>query len=187
MEDGDAPWNAALKGRFDEYLQSLPDLNQIVKDGKMALLHIACRGPNARAVLRLLTQYGMDVNHKLVYTGCTPLDWALLYGADDEVIKILCAAGAKVGYKAKQLAFDHFMSISYDQICILIANGMRVNTNCICKACREAMDVQRRVDRCRAATVAMIRVKRAGSLQHWDRFLLREMAFEIWKTRVNHW
>ena len=37
--------------------------------------------------------------------------------------------------------------------------------------------------RCRAAVVAMLRVKRAGKLWMWDKFLLAELALCVWATR----
>jgi hypothetical protein len=44
---------------------------------------------------------------------------------------------------------------------------------------------ERGVLRCRAAVVAMLRVKRAGKLWMWDKFLLLEMALCIWSTRYD--
>ncbi len=42
---------------------------------------------------------------------------------------------------------------------------------------------ERGVLRCRAAVVTMLRVRRAGQLWMWDKFLLAEMALCIWATR----
>jgi hypothetical protein len=42
---------------------------------------------------------------------------------------------------------------------------------------------QRGVLRCRSATIAMIRVKRAANLTHVDKNLLIYMALQIWVTR----
>ena len=44
---------------------------------------------------------------------------------------------------------------------------------------------ERGVLRCRAAVVAMLRVKRAGRLLVWDKFLLKQMALDVWATRYD--
>ena len=69
---------------------------------------------------------------------------------------------------------------------VLVANGVRLST--VRKDYREVITpelvaFERGVLRCRAAVVAMLRVKRAGQLWMWDKFLLAELAVCIWSTR----
>lgn len=45
------------------------------------------------------------------------------------------------------------------------------------------MVYEQRVLSCRLSVVALLMVKRAGSLWKWDKFLVREIAFELWATR----
>ena len=49
----------------------------------------------------------------------------------------------------------------------------------------EMVAFERGVLRCRAAVVAMLRVKRAGRLWMWDKFLLLEIAVCLWSTRYD--
>ena len=73
-------------------------------------------------------------------------------------------------------------------VCVLMANGVRLST--VRKDHRKfitpALEAfERGVLCCRAAVVAMLRVKRAGKLWMWDKFLLLEMALCIWSTRYD--
>ena len=49
----------------------------------------------------------------------------------------------------------------------------------------ELVAFERGVLRCQEAVVAMLRVKRAGKLWMWDKFLLAELALCIWSTRYD--
>ena len=71
---------------------------------------------------------------------------------------------------------------------VLLANGVRVASlrRDLCnKVAPELFTFERGVLRCRAATVAMLRVKRAShdTMVRWDRYLLAELAVCVWSTR----
>ena len=75
---------------------------------------------------------------------------------------------------------------------MLVANGVRLST--VRKGDRdlttpELEAFERGVLRCRAAVVALLRVKRAGArLVRWDKYLLKQMAIDLWMTRcVKEW
>lgn len=38
--------------------------------------------------------------------------------------------------------------------------------------------------KCRKAVIALLRVKRAGNLWQWDKFLLKEIAYAVWSMRM---
>ena len=71
---------------------------------------------------------------------------------------------------------------------VLMANGVRLST--VNEYRRDLITpeleaFERGVLRCRAAVVAVLRVKRAGQLWMWDKFLLAELALCIWSTRYD--
>lgn len=92
--------------------------------------------------------------------GYIPLDWAI--GGTEKREKYLCAR-------------------------LLIAAGSRlanVHKKKRSKITPELAEFERHVLRCRSAAVALLRVKRAGNLWRWDRFLLREIALAVWAARI---
>lgn len=71
---------------------------------------------------------------------------------------------------------------------VLLANGVRLSTVCRSSAIHitsELVKFEQGVLRCRTAAVALMRVKKAGNLWRWDKFLLREMAIAVWATRYS--
>lgn len=156
------------------------------------LLHIACTGPDQMAVVALIQNKLVDVNS----SDClkwTPVHFAVMY-RQIRAVEILCAAGANL--KACDVdgnaPIDHALmpySVPGDETArALIANGVRLNT--VNKKHQyyidpELMAFERGVLRCRSAAVAMMRVKRAGKLARWDKFLLKEMTICVWATRYD--
>ena len=75
-----------------------------------------------------------------------------------------------------------------DCVRVLVANGVRLST--VREGNRpyitpELEAFERGVLRCRAGVMAMLRVKRAGQLWMWDKFLMLEIALSIWATRYD--
>lgn len=154
------------------------------------LLHYACLGDNLAAVEALLAQ-GLDVNAQ-ASDGSTPACWASSH-TQPQTLEVLCARGAALR------AINHHNEAPLDLallssrctgaddcVRVLLANGVRLNT-----ALEDRHDLitpelaafERGVLHCRAAVVAMLRVKRAGKLSHWDKFLLALIARDMWMTR----
>lgn len=169
------------KGYLIKLLKTLPREHWRVcdKDGR-SLLHYACRGPNANAITMLLTTKSATVHDCDIYE-IRPIDVALAY-CQASVIEILLAAGAQLQAVHCERAVRRIGSgepRAPHVVRTLCANGMRLNANIT----PEMRRFEAGVLRCRTAVVALLRVKQAGNLVRWDRFLLRELAYALWSTR----
>lgn len=181
------------RGLLDALLKNLPrerwaECNQ----GEVTFLHHALRGPNVDAVALLLQSKVVDVNARTVWGG-TPVDFAVAYN-QSRALELLCAAGANIRSHSSsiQLPIDDALIRFPDSAAVLqvlLANGVRLSTankrtqDCITSNMRE---FERGVLRCRVAVVALLRVKKAGSLWRWDKFLLKEIAYSVWSTRCGY-
>lgn len=153
------------------------------------LLHLACHGQVAAAVA-LIQSGRMDVNAR-DDKECTPAIYAAVF-EQPRVLEVLCAAGAdlraadKHGRSLFDLIISNRSAAAVETHHVLVANGLRLSTVCAEESrfiSSELWAFERGVLRCRTAVVAMMRVKKAGELWRWDRFLLREMAYAVWATR----
>ncbi len=176
-----------------ELLAKLPRERWAERDeAGLTLLHHACRGPNVAAVVALVQSGLVDVNARNSW-GRTPVHDAASY-KQPRVLEVLCAAGADLR------ARDGHGTTPIDRALIraevdggktarvLVANGVRLST--VHEVRRkyitpELEAFEHGVLCCRAAVVAMLRVKRAAKLWMWDKFLLAEMAVCIWSTRYD--
>ncbi len=186
-------WNAfgeaSRGGRFMELFVKLPrELWAERDENGYTLLHHACFGPNVAAVVELLQSGLVD------YAASTK---------QPRVLEALCAADVDLRALTRDgsAPIDGALRNAYkddgETLRVLVANGVRLSTvNKACykftmpeRACKlitpELEAFERGVLCCRAAVVAMLRVKRAGQLWMWDKFLLLEMAVCIWATRYD--
>ena len=161
------------------------------RDGR-TLLHCACMGPNVPATVALL-QSKVDVNSRDVMWKWTPAHFAARW-MEPRALELLCAAGADlraqtvVGNAPLDLVFLNAARHGDSTARVLVANGVRLSTvrgNYRGYITRQLEAFERGVLRCRAVVVAMLRVKKAGKLWQWDKFLLREMAYAVWATRYD--
>ena len=107
------------------------------------------------------------------------------------VLELLCAAGTDL--RARNSNGETPIDVAIRGapswcVHVLVANGVRLST--VREHCRylitpELEAFERGVLCCRAAVVAMLRVKRAGQLRMWDKFLLLDIALCIWATRYD--
>lgn len=104
---------------------------------------------------------------------------------------VLCATGASLRATASGDAPLDLAVIHGNGQCarVLLANGVRLSM--VREDFRHAISpelkaFERGVLRCRAASVAMLRVKRAGHLVLWDKFLLNQLALDMWATRTDN-
>lgn len=181
---------AAAAGRLMALLETLPRNCWTERDPitDYTLLHYACWGNHVAVVAALLAQ-GLDVNAR-AKSGWSPAHVAVV-NHKARVLKVLCAAGAAL--RATNLHGDSLLDsalFTHTTECmhVLLANGVRLSTasnKCLRFITPELMAFERGVLCCRAAVVTMMRVKRAGKLVRWDRFLLAHMAREIWMTRYS--
>lgn len=185
--DWDAFRNAGEQGQLMELLEKLPRERWAEWEyDKETILHSACRGPNAKAVAALL-KAKVEVHSRNDIFGVTPVHYAVL-NAQPRILEMLCAAGADL--RAQTSARTTPLDFAVDQgdftARVLMANGVRLSTvrsDYRFRIKAKLAAFERGVLRCRAAVVAMMRVKKAGELWQWDKFLLREMAYAVWATR----
>ena len=114
----------------------------------------------------------------------TPLILAIEW-RQPTMLELLCAAGTK------PQGLDLALLYCGGTARVLIANGARlreVRQDRRRYITPELEAFERGVLRCRMIVVAMLRVKKAGNLWRWDKFLLREVAYAVWATRAqNGW
>lgn len=189
-------WNslrdASVNGRFKEFVMSQSRERWAFRcSSGRTLLHWACMGANAAAVAALIQSELVDANAQ-DKCGYTAAHCAAEYG-EFEALEILCLAGADLRARSRcgstplELAIWNLPSDSRTA-CVLVANGVRLST--VSEDRRkyityELEAFERGVLRCRMAVVAMLRVKQAGKLWWWDKFLLRELAYALWSTRYD--
>ena len=183
----DVFYEAGEEGRLVELLGTLPRGRWAERDEYgNTLLHHACLGPNAAAVVALVQSGLVNARDKW---GTTPTHYASR--CQPRLMEVLCAAGADLrtrndgGYAPIDRALQN---ADKDCVRVLVANGVRLST--VREGNRpyitpELEAFERGVLRCRAGVMAMLRVKRAGKLWMWDKFLLAEMAVCTWATRYD--
>lgn len=159
-------------------------------------LHYACREPGTAAlamVVKLVRRKGTNLNARGRY-GWAPVHYAAAT-RQRRILEILCVAGANLQARSNEnftpidvALINSVAGDSYETVCVLIANGVRLNTvhetyrRYITK---ELVAFEWRVLQCRSAVVALLRVKRVGKLPCWDKFLLKEIAIAVWTTRYD--
>ena len=189
--DWDVFREASRSGHLLELLMKLPRERWAEQDEYgNTLLHCACVGPNTAAAVVLL-QSGLVCMNARNKTGNTPAHRTAAW-LQPRVLEVLCAVGAdlRVRDNIGHAPIDRALAFSrlYDALAVraLVANGVRLST--ARKDYRNAITpeleaFERGVLRCRSAVAALLRVKRAGRLWQWDKFLLRELAYAVWATR----
>ena len=196
MEEGDDSFilfeggvsDAPLGNRGDSMRAILEEMYGDGNDGYP--LHGACMKGNVIETRALLAR-GADPN---IYAtdGMTAVHFACLYHHPD-VLKLLCAAGAKlrerasVGYWPLNLALDDCRHDPDSMECakILLSNGVRLSTVKYGKVPPAVLiSFEIGILKIRSAVVALLKVKDRGGLHRWDRFLLKEIALQIWAARA---
>lgn len=181
--------SAASGGELMVFLLALPRTRWGEWDmGGRTLLHYACTGPNVAAVTALLAR-GLDVNERDAL-GWRPVHHAA-WNRQTRALELLCAAGASLRLKESQgfTAIDKaLMRGSSSCVRVLMAHGVRLST--VNVTCRHYVTPQleafeRALLQCRAAVVAMLRVKKPRRLVMWDKYLLALMARDVWATRYD--
>lgn len=176
------------RGQLMAVLQELPRTSWSERGSYgWTLLHFAALGDNADAAAALLA-HGVDVN---AHDALSRVAAHLAARGAASVLKVLCDAGADL----RALDTDRVapldealerLPFAHDCLCVLMARGVRLST-ARAESSRfitpEVQAFEWGVLRCRAATIALLRVKRAGRLVLWERFLLVAMARSVWATR----
>jgi hypothetical protein len=190
-------WDLMVKmdnqDRLEEYLLSLP--KDILKTSRnpfgCSLLNYVCSRlkDNTRSLI-LLLKNGCDPNNEDA-AGRSPLREAVLF-KPPYILQLMLSIGCNIIESPQKRSILEFAltTSSFSHARILIANGLRLSSvrptfqNYISP---RHIKFEKSVLRCRSAVIAMMRVKRAGNLWRWDKFLLKQMALEIWATRYNEW
>lgn len=174
--------------QFAKMLNSLPvELWNAKAYHGMTLLHYACMKHYKLSVVTLLKSKRINVNVGS-NNGFTPIHLALMDG-NIEILELLCASNADIinGTKYIKSPLEYALCRSDEKsISVLLANGARlskVRTHNISDISPAIRNFEQGVLRCRQAVISILRVKRAGNLWQWDKYLLREIAFAIWATR----
>lgn len=180
-----------LLGKLLPLLEALPRERWSEKDAVgRTLLHYACIGSNVNAVVALLQSKLVDTSACNRW-GLTPAH-AAACGLHPRVLEALCAAGAdlRVSNKRGCTPIDQALAKGYKDNGMtartLLANGVRLST--VRTSHRhlitpELRAFERGVLRCRTKVAALMRVRKAGKLMLWDKFLLKEIAIAVWATR----
>ena len=207
--------NECLWGRMTELLQIIPKehwswRNEHIYAGDAehwTLLHYACMGKNGDAVTALL-EHGLDKEARSLRKKETPIITAVRFHSPP-ALQLLISAAADVNvvnYKGEgvwdvllsafrsELKFrESFFVDDVDDFTacarVLLCTGIKPTSNQkgIYGYPAEIAAIERGIDHCRMATVAFLRVKRAGGLWRWDKFLLAHIARHVWATRSEEW
>ena len=185
---------AGWDGNFMPLLAKLPRQRWTEQDEDgYTLLHHVCCSPNVAAVVALLRSGLVDGNTR-GRRGYTPAHSAASY-TQSRVLEVLCAVDADlrarttVGFNSPiDNALWNSKKDDGETVRVLVANGVRLSTvredHCFLIT-PELEAFEHGVLRCRAAVVAMLRVKKAAQLYHVDKFLMRELAYAMWATRTD--
>ena len=152
-------------------------------------LHWGCLGPNVAALVLLVQSKMVDVNARDKW-GETAAHCAAKRDAFRE-LEIMCAAGADMhaqdncGSTIMELAIWN-LPLDSRSLRVLVANGVRLCS--VREYYHRYIDLARvafecSVLRCRTKVAALLRIKKAGKLWRWDKFLLKEVAIAVWATR----
>ena len=186
-----AVWHeVALEGRLLELLVKLPRERWAERDedSGTTLLHHACCGPSVAAVVALLQSGLVDVSARNK-GGWTTTHMAAAW-KQPRVLEVLCAAGADLRASDKDGCSPIDRALLYahkdgnETVRVFVANGVRLST--VREGYRRYITPELEafecgVLRCWEAVVAMLRVKWAGKLWMWDKFLL---VFGVWSLDV---
>lgn len=175
-------------GKLMNYLMRLPrsDWTKRSPHGD-TLLHYACDGSNKEALLTLLASGLININARNMQNMTAAFDAAR--SDQPQMLELLCAAGIDLTLRDIQGFTAIDWAVTNDNCMrVLVANGIRLSTvseEHDAWISREVKAFESGVLRCRSAVLAMLRVKKAGRLMCWDKFLLKEMAICIWTTRYD--
>lgn len=177
---------ASLRGELHLVLQCIPpelwgEMDPRTTCAKLSLYACSYHGNTKAAIM-------------LVNRGLT-LPWRHISGAF--MMRLILSQNRTLNqrvlkYNLKMIDLDdryHRKSPAYNRyvenVCVAIANGARLRgLHPKVRRCGARWKgFQKGIMDCRSVVVAILKVKDAGKLLHWDRFLLKELALQVWITR----
>lgn len=190
--------HASENHKLHEYLQTLPK-SKWKYQSKLGhnLIHIASVGDNAKAIVELF-KIGVEVSDdpfNAIFRAVSHIQ--------PRVIQVLCVIAPhlmnivdiienKTPLELSLTFLKHYLphtkqERNYQCIHILLSNGVRLSSvrDELAKSCitPEIRAFENGILNCRRATIALLRVKRAWNLLNWDKFLLAQLALDVWMTR----
>lgn len=171
--------NIARQGGLVDWLLSMPRAQwHTLYWRRYSLIHMAVRAEDERAV-RLLLSEGVDAN-AITEDGEPPIVAAVTHKCT-EITQLLCAAGANL-----RINWDGFVLLDFarrESARVLLANGLRLRAPKFQRD-PELAAFERVLLARRSAVAALLLAKRVGRLVSWDKFLLRQVALELWADRM---
>ena len=187
-----AIWAAGLEGRLLAFLQAIPE-----DEWNLHCVHTACLSERNLDALRLLLSRKVKIDRSAAHAAAN--------NGNHAALELLCAAGADLraadyyGEEPLQATLCHRSESHALAARALIANGVRIST--MAKKWRSyggAMQIfeqnhpfpaliqlERHIDAVRRAAIALLRAKAVCFLGRWDKFLLKEIALQMWADRAN--
>jgi hypothetical protein len=153
----------------------------------------ACKCGDTQTLVNVLLKNPSDI-HITFELGRTLVHTAVLH-FQPKVLELLCAGGANLTLRDligdSPMHYNIFSTGPKTDACfrILVANGVRlrdIERDSVKNFTPWQRKFERGVLRCRTAVVAILRVKKAGNLWRWDKFLLKEIGYAIWATRYSN-
>lgn len=179
---------SSLWSDFGELVSLLDDVSKIPQErwkehdpSGRSLLHMACSKGHLEAV-RILHEFGLPIDHRDPNKQ-TPMECAIESDCEEIV--------AYLHIKGVQIRTLHLESaISYGSVnCarFLISNGISYTgvSYLYYSDYTPFTNLENCYRKCRKCVVALIGMKRKGTLLKWDRFLLHHLAICVWTTRAD--
>ena len=185
---------AGIRGELGEYIKTVP-----YPEWDEQLLRAACMSDKNLSVLKRLLVIGrFDVN--TIYSVSITLVQEATRRNAPRILEVLCAAGANLATPDVFGATPLQIGLHLPTAQVLVANRVRISTMGWTwttwgrgettlagwsPTMRSLLALEKGVDKCRAAVIALHRVKDAGKLWRWDRFLLVHISYAIWCSRAD--
>lgn len=181
--------NHAFNGLLDQWLakRSPDEWHEATHEG-YDVLRLALQFDGNENAACMLINKGFDVN-TIPGEYHDPIILLVAYAGPVSYLRILCAANANLHVCNRFGATALAIAISRrrrEHVFVLIANGMRlrdVHSNYQNRIDSLTRRMEHNILRFRSRVVVLLRVKKAGNLWRWDKFLLKEIALAVWSTR----
>lgn len=177
---------ASLRGELHLVLQRIPpevwgEMDPRISCAKLSLYVCSYRG-NIKAAVMLMNQ-GLTLPWRQI---TRPFMMRMLLSQNrtlnQRVLRYnLSFIDSDDRHERESVAYDRLVKI----VCVAIANGARLRgiPPKLRRCSVRWKGFQKGIIDCRSVVVALLKVKDAGKLHHWDRFLLKELALQVWVAR----
>ena len=147
-------------------------------------LHVAGGYDNSAILRLLLTTRGVDVNARN-WDDKNPINTLCqFFNGSTEALRLLCAAGGDPTHCPAAEFYSPLDDCLWNNRAsarFLIGIGVRLRSSP--RIAIKWRDYESSILCCRSAVATLLKVKDRGRLHRWDRFLLKEIALQVWLTR----